>query len=135
MAPQSAADLLRDARVVLDRSAAIPVGTWGRAVAVLARQAMERALDDYWAAVDPSMVGLRNTRASFICLRSYWTTDGAAGAYYSWQLLSRACHYQSYDVEPSAAEVAELLKGAAVFVYSVTDLLGGGDGLTGTQKT
>jgi hypothetical protein len=123
MAPPSAADLLRDARVVLDRSAAIPVGTWGRAVAVLARQAMERALDDYWAAVDPSMVGVRNTRASFVCLRSHWSDGDAATAYYSWQLLSRACHYQSYDVEPSAAEVAELLEGAERFVLSINDHL------------
>ena len=112
----SATDLLRDARVVLDRSAAIPVGTWGRAVAVLARQAMERALDDYWSVADPSMVGVRNTRASFVCLRLNWSDDDAAAAYYSWQLLSRACHYQSYDVEPSASEVGELLAGAERFV-------------------
>jgi hypothetical protein len=106
--------------VVLDRSNAIPVGTWGRAVAVLARQAMERALDDFWRVADPSMVGIRNTRASFVCLRSVWPGDEAASAYYSWQLLSRACHYQSYDVEPSADEIAGLLDGAQRFVRDVT---------------
>lgn len=116
----SATDLLRDARVVLDRSNAIPVGTWGRAVAVLARQAMERALDDFWRVADPSMVGIRNTRASFVCLRSAWPGEEAASAYYSWQLLSRACHYQSYDVEPSADEIAGLLDGAQRFVRDVT---------------
>lgn len=119
MAGPTSSELLRDARVVLDQSAAIPVGTWGRAVAVLARQAMERSLDDYWTAFDPAMVGVRNTRASFLCLRSCWTDDAAVDGYYSWQLLSRACHYQSYDVEPSAAEVEQLLTGAKRFVTAV----------------
>ena len=111
--------LLRDARVVLDHPGAMPIGTWGRAVAVLARQAMEQALDDFWRATDPSMANGRNKRAAFLYLRSGWPAEQAADAYYSWRLLSRACHYQSYDVELSASQAAELLAGADRFVQRV----------------
>lgn len=114
-----AVQLLKDATYIYGRSDAIPTATWARAVAVLARQSIERGLDDFWSVVEPTMSGQRNKRASFLCLGNYLPADHAADGYFSWIVLSRACHYQSYDVEPSATEVREWLAGAEKFLQRV----------------
>lgn len=108
--------LLVDARIVASSDHAVPTATWGRAVAVLSRQAMEGTLRAYWGEIEPAMLQVRNQRASFLCLRHYLAPDTAADAYYAWAVLSRACHFGAYDVEASIDEVNGWIDGAARFL-------------------
>ena len=117
--PRTPSQLLADAKVVEAQPSAVPTATWGRAVAVLARQAMERALTDFWQRTDPEMARSRNQRASFLCLRNHLPQKAATDAYYSWTVLSRACHFNGYDLEPSAAEVRAWIDGAERFLVAL----------------
>lgn len=117
--PRSPRQLLADAKVVESQPNAVPTATWGRAVAVLARQAMERALTEYWQRTEPEMARSRNQRAAFLCLRNHLPPEAAADAYYSWSALSRACHFNGYDLEPAAEEVGAWIEGAERFLEAL----------------
>ena len=73
-------------------------GSWARAVALLARQGLERALDELWTVrgVELSPV---STHAQLLCLRAYLIDDAlAADVRYAWGALSRACHHHPYEL-------------------------------------
>lgn len=81
-------------------------GPWARAVAFLARQALEEALEELWRVrgVDLSAV---STRAQLLCLRAYLDDDTlAAEVAYTWGALSRACHHHPYELTPTAEELS-----------------------------
>jgi hypothetical protein len=50
-------------------------GTWPRAVALLARQALEQGLDDFWGARAPR-VREASRHAQMLCLGAYLPADG-----------------------------------------------------------
>jgi hypothetical protein len=100
--------LLAAARDVAGRDAAATAGLWPRAAALLARQALEAAIDDLWRATEPQMVEA-SARARFLCLPAcgvapYLVADAAQ----TWGALSSACHRHAYELPPTAGELESL---------------------------
>jgi len=116
----NAADLLAAARQVLDRPAAATVGVWPRAVALLTRQALEKALDEFWEAT-PATAGLSQCprRSQFACLPSYLNADTAREIAYVWSALSEACHYHAYELAPTATELSGWINAVADLMASM----------------
>lgn len=98
------AQLLAAARVTLDR--ADDWGSaWPQAVAFLARQALEEAIDQFWAG---PTAGLRacSTAHQLICLPYYLDNPAVAHqAGQAWHSLSAACHAHPYQLDPPAHEL------------------------------
>jgi hypothetical protein len=93
------------ARQLLDRASPETAGLWPRAAALLARQALEMAVDDYWTARSIPLSSCP-TLQQLICLREYLDDEDLAGrVHHTWNALSRACHHHPYELAPSAAEL------------------------------
>ena len=98
--------LLTSARHLLERPDPHTAGIWPRASALLARQAIEAALDDFWKRRAPG-VEQCSMRAQMLCLPSYLgDEDLAERTFYAWGGLSRACHHHAYELPPTASELA-----------------------------
>ena len=108
----TSAELLAEARRMLDESPPGTVSAWPRAAAVLARQALEAAITDLWHAREPSIVGA-SMRAQLACLRSWVTHDLAAETAWTWHALSHATHHHAYELDPTREELASLVASAA----------------------
>ncbi len=100
-------DLLTAARDMLERPAAATAGVWPRASALLARQALESATDQLWAA-NPTTSGLTECtmRSQLACLPTYLDAHLAHQITYVYAALSEACHYHAYELAPTAAELS-----------------------------
>lgn len=93
------------ARELLRKPEARTAGLWPRAAALLARQAMEMALDLYWKKNRPGLE-LCTTHAQLLCLRRYWADPEEAGrVHVAWVCLTRACHHHPYELAPTAGEL------------------------------
>jgi hypothetical protein len=102
-------DLVDEARRLLDGAPAGTVSAWPRAAAVLARQQLEQALEDFWAARVPGMDYV-NRRAQLSCLDGYLDNRQlAADLKYTWHALTRATHHHPYELDPTREELASLL--------------------------
>jgi len=103
--------LLAAARVFLDhgglRSGWRPV-----AVAALTRQALESAIDDFWARAAPGAEGAAR-QTQLICLSSYTDERISELAATTWVSLSGACHVRAYDLAPSDDELSHWLSDTA----------------------
>jgi hypothetical protein len=99
--------LLDQSRALLERGGA---GVWQRAVAVLARQALEAAVARVLAARAAGTESC-SARAQLLCLPTFAPTEPAHEAAYLWHVLSRVCHHHPYELAPTAAELAEWLAG------------------------
>jgi hypothetical protein len=121
----NAADLLAAARQLLSQPAGTTTGIWPRATALLTRQALENALDEFWEA-SPATAGLSrcSRRAQFACLPTYLKGDVARGAAYVWGALSRACHYHAYELAPTAAELTGWISNVAGFMAACREAAG-----------
>ena len=98
-------DLLAMARQLLDRASPETAGLWPRAAALLARQALEMSVDDYWATRRIPLDSCP-TLQQLICLREYLSDTNLAGrVHHAWNALSRACHHHPYELPPSAGEL------------------------------
>jgi len=117
----TSADLLTAARDLLESPALGNVGGWPRAVALLTRQALEKALDEFWAA-SPTTVGLAacSSKTQLTCLPAYLNSGTARQVSYVWAALSSACHYHAYDLAPTAGELAGWI-GAVITLLTVID--------------
>jgi hypothetical protein len=102
------ADLLAAARAIVERPSAATAGLWPRAAALLARQALESALDQLWAS-SPDTGGLAQCtmRTQLTCLPAYLDPATAQEISYVWASLSEACHYHPYELGPTAAELQD----------------------------
>jgi hypothetical protein len=100
------ADLLAAARALVERSNVTTAGLWPRAAALLARQALETALDRLWES-RPETSGLAQCtmRTQLTCLPAYMDPAAAHQISYAWASLSEACHYHPYELGPTAAEL------------------------------
>ena len=99
------ADVLKMAQALLRKPEARTAGLWPRAAALLARQALEMALDQFWKAKRPGLE-LCTTHAQLLCLRQYWPDEDEAGRIFvAWVALSRACHHHPYELAPTAGEL------------------------------
>lgn len=98
------AELLEQARALLERATSPLSGIWPRAAVLLARQALEAALDEFWMSkfLDMDTVSMR---AQMACLPDYMDPEEAASLSEMWAVLTQACHYQSFDLGPTVGEV------------------------------
>ena len=103
----SAGALVSDARglaAVPDRKLG---GTRPLAAALLLRQALEEALDDFWLGSQPGMENV-SARAQLVSLPYYLDTELAGDVTYAWYRLSAICHHDAYELAPSLGEVLHL---------------------------
>ena len=100
-----ARELLAAANGVMVQPAAAARGSWPRAAALLARQALEVALRTFWSAVAPG-VEEAPMRAQLLCLEAYLSVQTARDAHQAWTALSRASHHHAYELPPTRDELA-----------------------------
>jgi len=101
----SAALTLDLAEALLRTPLPVMRGRWPRVVALLARQSLEEAIDELWAARLPAMA-TTSARAQLLCLPEYLGDDEVAeAAAHTWGWLSNACHHRSYEVAPTSGEL------------------------------
>ena len=99
------ADVLTAARNLMERTDPATAGLWPRATALLARQALEAALDDFWRVRAPGMEQC-SMKAQLLCLSHYLGDEHLAERVsYAWAGLSRACHQHPYELPPTSAEL------------------------------
>jgi hypothetical protein len=103
---ESAVEILAMAENVMSRATPATVGLWPRAAALLARQALEAALDEYWQRRGLPDLAACGTRQQLICLREYVDAETAGKVYEAWATLSHMCHHHPYDLAPTAGELA-----------------------------
>lgn len=98
--------LIEIARDLLERADPMTAGIWPRAAAMLARQALEAALDDLWRKRAPALEKC-SARAQLLCLPSFLphAEELAERVAYTWLALTRTCHQHPYDLPPSASEL------------------------------
>ncbi len=113
-------ELLTAARELLRRPGAATAGIWPRAVAVLARQALEEAIDALWEA-DPLTSGLTRCtmRSQLACLPAYTDSHTARQVAYAWIALSNACHYHPYELAPTAAELTGWIETVDLLIAAI----------------
>ena len=98
-------DVLEMAHDLRRRADPATAGLWPRASALLARQALEAGMRQFWErrAID---LGSYPMQAQLICLRTYLgDAELAARTSHAWSALSRACHHHSYELAPTATEL------------------------------
>lgn len=79
------------------------------AAALLIRQALEAALDDWWRQVLPAMAETRD-RAQQITLPFYLLDPRLAGdVTWAWSRLSGICHHLAYNLPPTIPEIDSLI--------------------------
>jgi len=125
------ADVVTAARNLMERIDPATAGLWPRATALLARQALEAALDDFWKVRAPGMEQC-SMRAQLLCLPYYLQapkpsspqdfSEGhlAERVSYAWAGLSGACHQHPYELPPTSAELLGWLGTVEEFVAGVT---------------
>ncbi len=110
------AAVLTAARNLMERTDAATAGLWPRATALLARQALEAALDDLWRVRAPGMESC-STRAQLLCLPYYLGEEvPAERVSYAWAGLSRACHQHPYELPPTSGELLGWLHTVEQFI-------------------
>lgn len=99
-------ELLTTARILIARPDLGPKGTWPRSAAILARQALEEALESLWVNSRYPAVKRTSFRFQLLCL---WLVLDDTGLMRdvraAWYFLSRACHHHQYELAPVAAEL------------------------------
>jgi hypothetical protein len=99
-------DMLAAAEGLIRRPDSTSAGLWPRAAALMARQALESAIAQHWnTQADTSELPSCSMRTQLTCLPSYLDRQKARQAAYVWAALSNACHYHSYELAPTAAEL------------------------------
>ena len=98
--------LVTVARDLLERADLMTAGIWPRATALLARQALEAALDDLWRLRAPGLEQC-SACAQLLCLPAYLSGNEelAERVSYTWAGLSRACHQHAYELPPTSSEL------------------------------
>jgi hypothetical protein len=110
-------ELLVAARNLMRRPDATAAGIWPRAAALLARQAIEAAMGELWAAKHQANgLSRSNWRSQLLCLTAYLDRGTASRVAYLLGVLSQACHYHPYELAPTAAELLGWLDETAEIV-------------------
>jgi hypothetical protein len=79
------------------------------AVAALTRQALEAAIDGYWARAAAPGAERAPRTTQLLCLPSSIDEITAEPAFQTWASLSGACHDPAYDLAPSTDELSRWL--------------------------
>jgi hypothetical protein len=116
--------LVTVARDLLERADPMTAGIWPRATALLARQALEAALDDLWRLRAPGLEQC-SARAQLLCLPAYLpgNEELAERVSYTWAGLSRACHQHAYELPPTSSELLGWLTAVEQLVARVRSLV------------
>jgi len=102
-------ELLQSADLILSEPRSGSAGVWPRAAALLARQAIETAMLEFWLLRAPG-VEWCSTHAQLLCLPDYVRDrEVAESASLAWNSLSRVCHHHPYELLPTAVELRALL--------------------------
>ena len=102
---QVTAEFLRESRALLDQPPSAAPGLWERAAVLLARQALEEALDRFWASRSPDL-RQASMRAQLLCLGVLMNNErDAADVDQLWGVLSDTCHFDACALTPGASEV------------------------------
>ena len=98
----------------------VGVGDLGaRAAAVLARQAIESAMEDFWL-LRESGVSWVSARVSLLCLREYLSDkEMARDVSYAFHALSRLCHHHPCELAPTEGELRPLIGTARAFALEI----------------
>jgi hypothetical protein len=113
-------DVVTAARHLMERIDPATVGLWPRATALLARQALEGALDDFWRKRSPGVEHC-SMKAQLLCLPHYLGDEELAERVsYAWAGLSGACHQHPYELPPTSVELLGWLGTVEEFVARVT---------------
>ena len=99
-------EVLDLARAVLDGRSSVPRAQLSRVAALLARQALEDAVD---ALCGPPM-SRASMRSRLLYVRVLVDADTADRASSAWLGLSQACHQHAYELTPTPSEVGYLLE-------------------------
>lgn len=108
--------LLATAEALLDGTLPIAAGLRTRASTLLARQALEQALHEFWEARAPGVQRCR-VRTQIQCLAAFLDPAPVAAAAIAWNGLSEACHHHPYAVAPSPAEVRAWIGSVRAFSH------------------
>lgn len=112
------AELIRQAHDLLLRPHQATAGLWPRASALLARQALEAGLKNYWSQRGWALQGC-SFRAQLLCLDQLVDREVARQAAYAYDFLSNVCHFHPYNTSPTSVE----LRSALELVESVVERL------------
>lgn len=111
------AELLAQARALIGRPDASTAGTWPRAAAFLARQALENAVNERWAAGQATRPMLQaSMRSRLTCLPAYMNERVARQVAFAYAALTGACHYHPYELAPTAVELANWISDVEALV-------------------
>lgn len=128
------AEQLAAARTLAMTTDPTTTGVWPRAAALLARQAIERGLHEYWERKAPGLEK-RPTHTQLICLPEYLNDQLIAGEIaWTWTALSDACHHRGYDLGPTADELERYIAAAERGLTRLGPTLPSGEGLTQTSS-
>jgi hypothetical protein len=112
-------ELLQGADLLLSDPRSSAAGVWPRAAALLARQAIETAMLEFWLVRAPGLEWC-TTHAQLLCLPDYLRErEVAESAAHAWSSLSRICHHHPYELLPTAAELRVLLDTTQRFVAAL----------------
>lgn len=113
--------LLAAARDLIERPGATAAGVWPRTAALLARQALEAAVDAQWAAASET-AGLDRAamRSQLICLPSYADEAVARQIAFTYAALSGACHFHPYELAPTATELSRWINDVETLLTRLT---------------
>lgn len=122
--------LLAEVQTLLNRPDPATAGIWPRATALLARQALETALSELWQRRAPGLEQCP-VRAQLLCLPGYLPGHGdlVGRVSYAWASLSRACHHHTYDLAPTADEIASCIETVGRLVEAVEQVVRRGRGI------
>ena len=102
--------LLQHAYGLMEDPPPVFAARWPRAVALLARQALEASLEELWTKRDVK-IAWASERAQLLCLpAALGDRRLAADAAVAWVGLSSACHQHPYDLPPTAGELTGWLE-------------------------
>lgn len=91
---------------------------WPRAAALLARQALELAVEALLVDRIPE-VGAVSMRVQVACVGELVGPGDAHEAAWLWARLSTACHHHPYDLAPTGDELSEWIDRVGAFVEAV----------------
>jgi hypothetical protein len=115
-------ELLASASDLMHRPDLHTAGVWPRTCAFLTRQALEQAIRDWWTkAGETRTLADRSMRSQLTCLPHYLDPATAGEAAHTWAALSHACHYQPYELAPTAAELTGWISDVTAVVSKLSD--------------
>lgn len=122
--PSSPASLLANARDLMSRTDASTVGVWPRTAALLARQALEDAVDARWTANQSTAPMIRaSMRSQLTCLPAYMDEAVAHQIAFVYAALTTACHHHPYELAPTAAELTRWIDAVERLIGELAALL------------